>query len=31
VWRSLTGLALWTILPLIGALAWFRKQDLSKE
>lgn len=31
VWRSLTGLALWTILPLIGALAWFRRQDLSKE
>jgi len=31
VWRSLTGLALWTILPLIGALAWFKRQDLSKE
>lgn len=31
VWRSLAGLALWTILPLIGALAWFRRQDLSKE
>lgn len=31
VWRSLTGLALWTILPLAGALAWFRRQDLSKE
>lgn len=31
VWRSLTSLALWTILPLIGALAWFRRQDLSKE
>ena len=31
VWRSLTGLGLWTILPLAGALAWFRKQDLSKE
>lgn len=31
MWRSLTGFALWTILPLIGALAWFRRQDLSKE
>lgn len=31
VWRSLTSLALWTVLPLIGALAWFRRQDLSKE
>lgn len=31
VWRSLTGFVLWTILPLIGALAWFRRQDLSKE
>lgn len=31
MWRSLIGLALWTILPLAGGLAWFRKQDLSKE
>lgn len=31
VWRSLIGLALWTVLPLAGALAWFRRQDLSKE
>jgi ABC-2 type transport system permease protein len=31
VWKALTGLTLWTILPLAGALAWFRKQDLSKE
>ena len=31
VWRSLTGLALWTVLPLVAALAWFRRQDLSKE
>ena len=31
VWRSLTGLALWTVLPLLAALAWFRRQDLSKE
>ncbi len=31
VWRSLTGLALWTVLPMVAALAWFRRQDLSKE
>ena len=31
VWRSLTGLTLWTVLPLVAALAWFRRQDLSKE
>jgi ABC-2 type transport system permease protein len=31
VWRSLIGLGLWTILPLAGALAWFNRQDLSKE
>ncbi len=27
-WVSLT---LWTLIPLAGALAWFRRQDLSKE
>ena len=27
-WVSLT---LWTVVPLAGALAWFRRQDLSKE
>jgi len=27
-WVSLT---LWTLVPLAGALAWFRRQDLSKE
>ena len=27
-WVSLT---LWTLAPLAGALAWFRRQDLSKE
>ena len=24
-------MAIWTLLPLAGALAWFQKQDLSKE
>lgn len=31
VWRSLIGLGLWTFLPLGAALAWFNRQDLSKE
>lgn len=31
VWKSATGLALWTLVPLGAALAWFRRQDLSKE
>ncbi len=29
--KSWTSLVLWTLLPLAGALAWFRRQDLSKE
>lgn len=29
--RALIGLALWTVLPLAGAMAWFKRQDLSKE
>jgi len=29
--KALTGLSLWTILPLAAAIAWFRRQDLSKE
>ncbi|WP_339915310.1 hypothetical protein [uncultured Brevundimonas sp.] len=29
--RALVGLGLWTAVPLAGALAWFRRQDLSKE
>lgn len=29
--KAWISLALWTILPLAGALAWFRRQDLSKE
>jgi ABC-2 type transport system permease protein len=31
LWPALIGLTLWTVLPLIGALAWFNRQDLSKE
>jgi ABC-2 type transport system permease protein len=29
--KAWTSLGLWTLLPLAGALAWFRRQDLSKE
>ncbi len=29
--KSWVSLGLWTLLPLAGALAWFRRQDLSKE
>lgn len=29
--RALVGLGLWTVIPLAGALAWFQRQDLSKE
>lgn len=31
VWKALVSLGLWTLLPLAGALGWFRRQDLSKE
>ncbi|HYD27740.1 ABC transporter permease subunit [Brevundimonas sp.] len=30
-WRSLIGLTLWTLVPLALAIAWFKRQDLSKE
>lgn len=30
-WKAITGLAVWTVVPLAGALAWFSRQDLSKE
>ena len=30
-WRSLIGLVLWTLVPLGLAIAWFKRQDLSKE
>lgn len=29
--KAWVSLALWTLIPLAGALAWFRRQDLSKE
>lgn len=29
--KSIAGLTLWTIAPLVAALAWFSRQDLSKE
>ncbi|GAA0869268.1 ABC transporter permease [Brevundimonas basaltis] len=29
--KAWISLGLWTVLPLAGALAWFEKQDLSKE
>lgn len=31
VMKAWVSLGLWTLLPLAGALAWFRRQDLSKE
>jgi ABC-2 type transport system permease protein len=31
VLKAVISLALWTVLPLAGALAWFQRQDLSKE
>lgn len=31
VLKAWTSIALWTFIPLAGALAWFRRQDLSKE
>ena len=29
--KAWVSLGLWTLAPLAGALAWFRRQDLSKE
>lgn len=31
VLKAWVSLGLWTLVPLAGALAWFEKQDLSKE
>ena len=31
VLKAWTSVALWALIPLAGALAWFRRQDLSKE
>ncbi|RSB43737.1 hypothetical protein [Brevundimonas sp. 357] len=30
-WRAIAGLALWSFGPFLLALAWFQRQDLSKE
>ena len=29
--KAWTSIVLWTLLPLLGAIAWFKRQDLSKE
>jgi len=29
--KAIVSLALWLLLPLVGAIAWFQRQDLSKE
>lgn len=29
--KAWVSIALWTLVPLAGALAWFKRQDLSKE
>ena len=29
--KAATSLILWTLVPLAGAIAWFQRQDLSKE
>ena len=29
--RAWISIALWTVLPAVGAIAWFNRQDLSKE
>lgn len=31
VLKAIIGLTLWTLIPLAAALAWFKRQDLSKE
>ena len=31
VWVAVASLAAWCILPLLASLAWFKRQDLSKE
>ena len=31
VLKASIGLALWSLAPLVGAIAWFNRQDLSKE
>ena len=29
--KAVVSLALWTLIPLLAAIAWFQRQDLSKE
>lgn len=31
VLKGVLGLTLWTVAPLVGAIGWFNRQDLSKE
>ncbi|MFC5343851.1 hypothetical protein ACETK8_12255 [Brevundimonas staleyi] len=31
VWPAILGLLLWCVVPLVAAIAWFNRQDLSKE
>lgn len=31
VWKAMLSLGLWAIVPMIVALSWFNRQDLSKE
>ena len=31
MFRAIVSLALWLVVPLIAAIAWFNRQDLSKE
>ncbi|MDP3406060.1 MAG: ABC transporter permease subunit [Brevundimonas sp.] len=30
-WKAALSLILWTVVPLVAAVAWFQRQDLSKE
>lgn len=31
LWKGVVSLTFWTVAPLAGAVAWFSRQDLSKE
>lgn len=31
VWSAILGLLLWCVAPLVAAIVWFNRQDLSKE
>lgn len=30
-WKAVLSLGLWTLAPLVASIAWFQRQDLSKE